>query len=283
MNLNDVFIRFLLNLNCREEDYKTIKKSIPEVLNNEYSSPNHIGYGYFPVSLNDFVEWVNRYKNLESEDESFSAKEKGPLLEEFNCHVDMCPYKAKSSNRTAESHMPEDSSKMKGPIQLDLMTVGGGNKRNHLNEFINLIQTSVKVTHTADNIQSLIFTDPYLAKSTSEDGQSHNGFDNLKRVIAEGFGIDESTCFKLYVSQSLNHVRENFESHLKKTFSGIDVRLYTGSQIHDRFYMAQNKGNTLKGVFGPSVNGLNANSVFLMGELERNVLDELQTLINYHG
>jgi hypothetical protein len=72
---------------------------------------------------------------------------------------------------------------------------------------------------------------------------------------------------------------------LRKRLSGIFVRAsittfaVQGGRIHDRFYLARCKTGHLKGVFGPSLNGLSGVGAFLMGDLEHTELQTLDQII----
>jgi hypothetical protein len=70
------------------------------------------------------------------------------------------------------------------------------------------------------------------------------------------------------------------ERKIKTDFPGARIGTFpTGPRFHDRFYLTRDQSGRLAGIFGPSLNGLGAKTIVLMGELETGALQRLAGLV----
>lgn len=154
-----------------------------------------------------------------------------------------------------------------------MMAAGGPNAKPPRDSFLNL----VKRTHPEnDPPQEVILTDPYIYSDISEDGQE-GGFSNLVAYL-EVLGISDDDTFTLLMTPSPKRgtvtARKNLHRYLKKKFKNIKLKNYSPQlKFHDRFYVVRHRSGKIKGVFGPSINGLTSDAIVLMGDI-----NELQPL-----
>lgn len=246
------FYRFLFGLPCRPQDRLEIQNNFPELIN----SPSTLKKLIYPTYLRLPYD---AYKNLDEEfikwfSEQLDVEGNSTIN---NCPIDNCPLKA-SYQITEE-----------GEVILHMMRIGGFNKPPK-SSFLDLVRTVHKNTN---KIKRVILTDPYILMECFEDGTG-DGLQNLIEYL-RNLGLDSDSSFDLHINPSpkrqTEELTKKFKENLKQEFPSIRIGRYKPKYVfHDRFYLVEDISGNIKGVFGPSVNGLLSKSIVLFGELETN-------------
>ncbi len=238
--------RFIWGLPARETDKQEILANFPELLENPDRLNDDIFLEYFVLQRHfktseEFKKWIAELR---------SEKTQG------NCLLSDCPVKRASGIQSLEDEQSI----------LQLMRVGGYTKKPK-QSFFDLVKT----IHGQAEIKKVILTDPYILIDTSEDGET-GGLENLIEYL-QTLGLTRTNSFILEISPSPKMYSETryeiFEKYLKTEFPNISINRYKPKFIfHDRFYLVEDSSGNLKGVFGPSLNGLSSKAIVLYGELE---------------
>ena len=175
------------------------------------------------------------------------------------CPAPDCPLRA-----PALAGPPTDAA-----IVLRLMTVGGGSdRRAPIREFLDLVRR----VHKGSRAREVILTDPYIYSDAGEDDRT-GGYANLVEYLrALNLGEDSEFVVRLNprAKRASQAVKEILKRAIRDAFPRARVETFTGnSHFHDRFYLVRDAAGGFTGIFGPSLNGLDSNSVVLMGELEQ--------------
>ena len=266
------FIRFILGFPPRKEDIQEIQRTIPELLSNEYSNRDldnifHLylrlhgkGKMFIDGDLNftakKLREWLADAKL--SEKKEGSVNNKSPAAS--GCVGGKCLF----ANEELEE---EEESDDETPRILELMTVGGGlNRKEPLKCFLDLItkvHSPIKVSP-----KSIFITDPYLYVDVSQNGTS-GGLKNFKSYL-QTLKLTKESEFNLFTTNNPKMGSfSTFEKLIKKNYPKSKIeRFKTKNIFHDRFYIVDYGKEGIKGVFGPSINGLTDSDIVLMGEIE---------------
>lgn len=257
--------RFLHGLSPREEDIRYIKIHFPELVEN----PGNINKIVIEFDLEipkftskqlskSFKKWLNSERV-----QSFKSK-KSDFIYQNECPSQYCPLKNKSLQTS-----PYDNA-------IHFMTIGGGPKsKTPKDSFLDL----VRQVHKRQEIRVVILTDPYYLSDVSEDGD-RGGWDNII-VYLKALNLSDSSHFKLLLNPSPKrftvNLKKSFDKNLSKHFPNAEIATFSPQyKFHDRFYLVKDEKGILSGVFGPSMNGLNSDSIILCGQLEdKNTLDKL--------
>ncbi|WP_332706215.1 hypothetical protein [Plesiomonas shigelloides] len=152
-----------------------------------------------------------------------------------------------------------------------MVAAGGPDAKPPKQSFFDLVRR----THPqSDPPKEVILTDPYIYSDVSEDGKE-GGFSNLIAYL-ETLGLSSDDSFILRMTPSPKRgtltARKNLHRYLKTKFNNIQFKDYSPQlKFHDRFYVVRHHSGVIKGVFGPSINGLTSDAIVLMGDI-----DELQ-------
>lgn len=243
--------RFILNLPFREIDKQEILKNFPELLKSPEKIDiffyNHILLNMHNKNYEDFKKWISE-----------SSCENNTL----NCYYYDCPY---YDAEKIELDQYKNS-------LLHLMKIGG-NSKVPKKSFYDL----VKKVHKKSDIKRVILTDPYILEDVSENGDT-GGYNNLKEYL-QTLGLNKKSSFVLETNPSpMLHTKSKekiFKNFIKKEFPEISFGHFKSKyKFHDRFYLVEDTSGLIKGVFGPSLNGLSTNTITLFGALEdKNTLD----------
>lgn len=254
----DWLIRFSLGLPARQVDAKAVRRLLPELQNQNWQpARRHLIFWLTDdiYSSDQFVEALRRWI-LQVEDVPTS------LLEHGKCPAQNCPLR---QNGACASDMAGDCAD-----ELFLryqVAAGGPNARAPRESFFDLVR---KVHPAADRPREVILTDPYIYTDVSEDGLE-GGFNNLVGYLTN-LGIEQSDDFTLTTTPSPKRggktAKHNLQRLLKKRFSSISFKDFSPRlAFHDRLYIVRHKSGAMRGVFGPSLNGLSSQAIVLMGEL----------------
>lgn len=162
-------------------------------------------------------------------------------------------------------------------IEKFLYLIVAGDKKSPLKNFLNLVSKHHK--KDKGDIKEVIITDPYILSEFSEEGKS-GGFINLIKYLEE-LGIDKNYNFTFkYLGAPKGQTDEKirlFENKLKIKFTNIKFNRLN-MQFHDRLYIIKDNQAVYRGLFGPSLNGLTAKSIVLMGEIKPDTIKDLKCL-----
>lgn len=271
--------RFIIGLPSREVDIVEAKQHFPELFNNDPSGELDERIGYFIKKI--LIHYFETDYYLENT--QISAILRNWLLSEKNrnkdrtetfksnrdihdCPLDGCPMR--NSDATT-NHERADSEHVSDPEIniLNMMAVGGGKGRKPpLEIFLDL----VRKTHRNQLIKEVILTDPYIYLDTGDDGV-RGGFENLLKYL-EALNIEKNQSFTLKTTPAPRNAHQETQDLLHdfilKNYPKCNLGRYANkSNFHDRFYLVRDETGQLSGVYGPSLNGLNAQSVVLMGDI----------------
>jgi hypothetical protein len=251
-------LRFTLGLPARPVDANEVRELLPELQNKNWRPTRR----YLAVwltgdiySSDQFVDALHRWiAAIEDSPPQPSSHER--------CPSQNCPLKL-DEQRASGVDGEED-------VQLYLryqVVAGGPNARAPRESFFDLVR---KVHPKADSPREVILTDPYIYTDVSEDGRP-GGLNNLVDYLTN-LGIDQLDNFTLTITPSPKRggktAKHNLQRLLKRRFLGIKFKDFSPTlAFHDRLYIVRHKSGAMRGLFGPSLNGLSSQSIVLMGEL----------------
>lgn len=251
-----LWIRFLLGLPARQEDIKELNEALPELFHQETFSPHrkrrHIPWWFLDLSDEDLVAELKRWiKEAQIESPKPVSSVRCPKLD--------CPLRNSQSLSSTDDE---------GPILAYLYAGGGPDTKPPKDMFLDLVRKSRKGMSL---IKEVILTDPYIYSDMSEDGVE-GGFDNLVAYLG-ALGLDADSSFTLNKTPSPKNASEEskklLDQKLRKHYPNVTLRNYSPKcSFHDRLYIVRDNKGELRGVFGPSLNGLNSNAIVLMGDIE---------------
>jgi hypothetical protein len=253
----DWLVRFSLGLPPRAKDVANLRRALPELWNESFEleiEPIHVWFPYWRAALTNrellkaLREWVSE---VGDEDDFFPDANK-------DCPSNNCPLRGGDRARAADS---------KPLITRFIVAAGGPKAKPPKASFLDLVRR----THPKkDPPREVILTDPYIFSDVSEEGLE-GGFSNLVSYL-DALGLDSDDSFKLRMTPSPKKgnitTRKNFERLLRKSFKNITLEPYASTlKFHDRFYVVRHRSGVIRGVFGPSINGLASNAIVLMGDI----------------
>lgn len=261
----DWFIRFTLGLSARPEDAKAVWEALPELRSGELQFEQRRYFWIFDPDFSTSEELLAALKQWALAVDSFDTY---PNQDQRNCPSYSCPLRDKHNGEAKDDE----------PFIARLMVAAGGpGAKSPRQSFFDLVRR----THAQSDLpREVIITDPYIYSDVSEDG-IEGGFSNLVLYL-ETLGLSSEDSFTLRMTPSPKRgtvtARKNLQRHLKKKFKNIQFNDYSPQlKFHDRFYVVRHKSGAIKGVFGPSINGLTSDSIVLMGDI-----DEIQPQKKLH-
>ncbi len=257
------WLRFCLGLPARREDLEEIRRSLPELLDASIELDQHLLFPWWPspvvrkLAVEDLRRWA-RAGDLPGEPVAASPE---------NCPAEECPLR--KGPRSAQA---------RGEIALLSLMVAGGAHKPPKDEFLDLVRR----VHSNQLIQEVILTDRYIYSDLSERGQT-GGYAALIDYLG-ALRLTRNSPFDLKLNPSPRKAtptaRQVLERKVKADFPCARLGTFpTGHQFHDRFYLTRDQSGKLAGIFGPSLNGLGAKAIVLMGELESGALQRLGRLV----
>lgn len=270
------FLRFILGFSPRIEDVKQIKEDFPELFfSKDTEKPLrlmldlHIRiHGHKNIFIDGDVEtiiqqlkkWIKKAQDLDKNDDHLQK----PDSRLSGCVGGRCIFSKEINDN--------ESVKSEEPQILELMTVGGGLERKApLSSFLDLVK---KVHSGVKSIPNAIYiTDPYLYVDISEKGTA-GGMNNLKSYL-EILNITRDSKFTLFTTNKPKKGNfKSFEKFFLTHFPNVNLKKFKTQNIfHDRFYIVDYGKEGIKGLFGPSLNGLSDKDIVLIGELEPNTIN----------
>lgn len=257
----DWFVRFTLGFPARVEDAVALRRALPELENCDLQLQHRRYYWLFRPEFVTNQELLGALRLWVAETKTSCDHWPSDYR---NCPSNDCPLQKSEPRR----HEDEDLS-----IAQFMVAAGGPKAKPPRDTFIDL----VKRTHPEnDPPRNVILTDPYIYMDVSEDGKE-GGFCNLVAYL-EALGLCAEDSFILHMTPSPKRgtatAKKNLHRYLKAKFKNIHLKDYSPKlKFHDRFYVVRHRSGQIKGVFGPSINGLTSDAIVLMGDI-----DDLQPL-----
>lgn len=222
--------------------------------------------------------WKNSY--YEQREQAISTLKQNTQ----NCPLKFCPMRQiefdeddtsfEHKNELEEKHAATEP----GEVILEIMSIGGGRERKSpLSGFLDLVRKCHKDKNSS-KISEVIVTDKYVSYPVNHTGVG-GGYDNFLAYL-NAVGINTNTnCILKFLHGGNSESHQILERTLKQHFPLISIKpLNSALDFHDRFYFVRYKNGQLEGVFGPSLNGLSAKAIVLMGKLESDALKLLDQI-----
>lgn len=254
----DWLVRFSLGLPARSEDVKAVSELLPELARGEVDINHRLIFwpSYRPfISTEEFIallkEWIHEVEEYERVAYGHESR-----------WIDECPLRTRGMDGAAVGAPSEPQ------VFRLLVAAGGPNAKASRESFFDLVRR----THPeADPPREVILTDPYVYTDVSEDGLV-GGFKNLLLYL-QTLGLTAEDKFTLTTTPSPKRggvtAKRNLQRLLRKEFPQIDFKDFSPRlNFHDRFYVVRHRSGGLRGVFGPSLNGLSSDAIVIMGDID---------------
>jgi hypothetical protein len=251
-------IRFALGFPASPADAKDVRELLPELQNHNWRPAKRRLLVWLTDDIYSSDEYVHALRrwiaDVDEAQDSSSRTER--------CSGQECPLHL-NRPRAAGGAVDDDPEF----FLRNQVAAGGPNSKPPRDSFFDLVR---KVHPESDRPREVILTDPYIYTDVSEDGLE-GGFNNLVGYL-NTLGIEKSDDFILTTSPSPKRggktSKQNLQRLLKKKFSNINFKDFSPTlAFHDRFYIVRHESGALRGLFGPSLNGLSSQAIVLMGEL----------------
>jgi hypothetical protein len=257
------WLRFCLGLPARRQDVEELRQSLPELFDVQFHLDEHLLFPWWPspvireLKVEDLRRWAQA-ENVPSEPAVVSPED---------CPAEECPLRKGPRSKQAR---PE--------LAISLFMVAGGVHKPPKDEFLNL----VRKVHRDQEVRQVIITDPYIYLDLRQGGQ----LGDLTALIdyLRELKLNRESDFDLKLNPSPKDASPDKRKLLKRKVKAFFPKVRLGTfpathKFHDRFYLTRDRKGTLAGIFGPSLNGLGAKSIVLMGELEKAALERLENLV----
>lgn len=248
-------VRFSLGLPARPIDAEVVRKLLPELQNQNWRPARRHLLVWLSDDIYSSDQFVDALRRWISE-----VQESAPLpSSRGNCPAQDCPLRQHVAGAAGDE---TDEFLLRYQV-----AAGGPNAKAPRESFFDLVR---KVHPAADQPREVILTDPYIYTDVSEDGLE-GGFSNLVDYLTT-LGIEQPDGFTLTTTPSPKRggktAKHNLHRLLKKRFLNITFKDFSPTlAFHDRLYIVRHKTGVMRGLFGPSLNGLSSQSIVLMGEL----------------
>jgi hypothetical protein len=251
------FYRFILGLPALPEDIEELRRTLPELLNEQTSieenegpiEPLVIFLPWLPLEPEGSIQLRRQINNwLRQSDQP----ENQPILpySSVPCSHPECPYRpengavipANEASRKEKNFGDEDKSK--GPEVIELIA---GEYKSPLNSFLNEVR---RIGKKAGKINQIILTDRYIFSEYSEYGEPVD-YDSTLIKFLKALNLEEKADIELLITPAPNIDSKEVPPRTEALKRAINKHLpklrlkhhKTGIQIHDRFYLVQgNKG-----------------------------------------
>jgi hypothetical protein len=251
----DWIIRFTLGLPARSEDIAVLSRALPELRGRKLRLEQRRYFRLFHPEFDTNQEIFEALRRWVAAAEIAEEPERQDFR---NCPSNNCPLRIEQS-KTYDGDDPF--------IARLMVAAGGPNAKPPKDSFLDLVRR----THPENNLAcEVILTDPYIYSDVSEDG-NEGGFVNLVAYL-EALHLSYSNSFTLRMTPSPKRgtlaAKDKLHRLLKGTFEKIQIKSHSNHlKFHDRFYVVRHQSGIIKGVFGPSLNGLTSDAIVLMGDI----------------
>lgn len=286
--------RFMLGLPARPADVQEIEENFPEItdpswepdpeLLEQYPYWRRRGFLDYPMLMlftkggrEDLRTWIRRLER--SQETARRGTSPDSERRASDCPAVDCPLRNSSQESTkplaSQTHV-EYGEKGGFFVEKFMVAAGGPDRKPPKQEFMNLVR---QVHKNMPGVSDVILTDPYLYSEIGEDGIS-GGLGNLFEYL-DVLGLRQDSEFTLKTNPNIKIGSKEtialFQRAILRKFPHAKFETFSGKYVfHDRFYIVRDKNSQLRGIFGPSLNGLDSNSIVLMGEIEHgNALDRV--------
>jgi hypothetical protein len=271
-------LRFSIGLTARPVDVTEMQRGVPELLDPKWPRQDHgVAWPHLllpvvvlrqsgrvldePMELvNAIRAWAAKTPQVEVFDPLLHTVELGP------CEHPDCPRRPNTKVRLPDDVDAPETRSAEMPL-LQLMVVGGGPGQKPLRDrFLDLVR---RVHAKAGEVKKVVVTDPYLLAEASDSGTHGGGFDNFCHYLRALQLAPDATLFIPPGLKSPTQNRALWIERIEKVFPGLRVNSFRSNlSFHDRFYIAEHAAGEVRGVFGPSMNGLSGTDIAIFGELE---------------
>jgi hypothetical protein len=295
--LTAALYRFELGLPARDSDIMAIVEALPELLDRGWAPGSaQAPWPGFHVLLASRAlrmglgEWVEALRRWTSTREPKLPERLGQSVAACPLRQPGCPLHKDVGTAAGPPELPSEPQQQDpDPTHDDaepleqvfrFLKVGGGPAGPAGNRFLDLIRKSTKGCK-GKAVRQLIVTDPYLDKSFDETGADGDGFGWFQRLLGDGLAIDREHAFDLFLNPTMGNSLEPLRRRIVGDYPNARIKPFSvqGGRVHDRFYLVRGASDDLKGVFGPSLNSLSGAGIFLMGDLDSEVLQRLNDSI----
>jgi hypothetical protein len=261
------WIRFELGLPCREVDAKSLLRDIPELRRAGSRRALHLDGG---STLSRLAGWVAEAVEDEPPSDVESYR---------RCPSNSCPMESERGHSGATSIVTDS-----GDLIFGFMATNSASsaRQSEWNRFLD----TVRYAHRGQKSPSNVYvTDPFIMTESGQDKEHREVWNFFLDYLA---ALNVKPDFKLTMwNGELQNVaepaRRAWHQHLMSKYSKCSVIWPDGKTptFHDRFYLAcGSSAADLSGVFGPSLNGLGSDAIFIMGKIEENVVKAFAELLN---
>lgn len=250
-------VRFSMGLRPRKQDIVQLKNLLPElfeegILRDRNDMYFHPGYPYRRIRFASLEEWIKQ-EPITIEGASEPSLNNG-----------VCPLAKYYNNGD--------------PNTFSMLTVGGFASNAPKKSFFDL----VRKTHRGQKVKEVVITDRYIFTDAGEDG-TPGGFNNVIEYL-KTLNIEKNEDFTITTNPHAKNQGKKitFENYIKNEFPNVKFKAYhRNNSFHDRFYLVRDKSGQMKGVFGPSLNGLSSESIVIMGDInEAKILSVLNARLS---
>ncbi|HXU34192.1 MAG TPA: hypothetical protein VN851_26765 [Thermoanaerobaculia bacterium] len=272
MSNNEIFGHYLEDLRRARENFLLLEQRRPP--NEDFAALAHTieittydtvisaADGLAQVGIPEAAQFALAYKSLLREvsvtfDDDMQGVQLGHLDESRRTNL-----------RPAALFMLDSFLYQLTPGQAPVGVIGGGPERKPLGAFLDLVRT---VHARRGEIKKVLLTDRYLFAGRSADIAVVNYADAI--AFLQAVGLSRETIFSLDVTpaprNSLPNAFTIFKNYVLKFFPYSNVgRHNTCCTFHDRLYLTLDSSGHRRGIFGPSLNGLGASDIVIMGQIE---------------
>ena len=245
--------RLVLGLPARAQDIKELREAAPELFADNVDRLRiRRGRLYFPPTYLDSLElreavqaWIRQSHEREPEN-----REAEP------CDLPFCPRKTRNVSSADTPHSV-----------MEMMVVAGGLGKEFnppAKSFFDLINATKK---KRSNVRRVIMTDPYIYADIGQTG-STGGFSNLIKLLRH-LNIGEQASFELQLTPRVGEDKKlDLQSRIAREFTGCTLSSHKATSVfHDRFIFVEYEDGDRRAWYGPSLNGLNSDSVVIFGDV----------------
>lgn len=251
-------LRFSLGLPARLADAKDVRELLPELQDHNWHPAKRRLIFWLTDEIYSSDEFIGALRRWIAAVEDSQNTQSSPV----QCPAQDCPLRLNKPR--AENAISDEDVELFIRYQV---VAGGPNSKPSRDSFFDLVR---KIHSKAGQPSEVILTDPYIYTDVSEDGLE-GGFNNLVDYLS-ALGIQRLDDFTLTTTPSPKlggkTSKLNLKRKLKGRFPNLKFKDFSPKlSFHDRLYIVKHKSGALRGLFGPSLNGLSSQAIVIMGEL----------------